>query len=35
MMSEPIQIVQGELDRLKEENNALRKQVEAYMSEKW
>jgi len=35
MLRKQIQIVQGELDRLKEENNALRKQVEAYMSEKW
>ena len=35
MLRKQIQIVQAELDRLRQENTALRKQVEAYMSEKW
>jgi cell division protein FtsB len=35
MLRKQIQIVQAELDRLQQENTALRKQVEAYMSEKW
>ena len=35
MLRKQIEIVQAELNRLKEENYKLRQQVEALMSEKW
>lgn len=35
MLRKQIQIVQAELDKLKEENTKLRKQIETLMSEKW
>ncbi len=35
MLRKQIQIVQEELNRLKEENTALRKRVDELLSEKW
>lgn len=35
MLRKQIQIIQEELNRLKEENTALRKRVDELLSEKW